>query len=340
MKKYAFAGASNRAIGMFALPIIERYSDCAQIAGVFDVNKGRCEVFSSKVGGTTCYNSFDQMIQTEQPDAVIVTTVDAYHSDYIIRAMELGCDVITEKPMTIDATRCRAILEAEKKYGKKVTVTFNYRYAPFMTKIKEILMSGAIGDIYSVHFEWLLDAVMEFGAHGTSYFRRWNSRMEKSGGLLVHKSTHHFDLVNWWLGDEPKKVSAFGKLNAYGRKNAPFYGEKCETCSHKAECKYYYKLNDSELEIYRANEQYDGYYKDRCIYSDEVNIYDAMSVIVEYTHGPLLSYSLNATTPYEGWHISINGSKGRLEAFNPETGFQSKQIANYIHVFDKFDNRT
>ena len=104
--------------------------------------------------------------------------------------------------------------------GKKVIVTFNYRYISIMEKIKQLLDSGLVGDIYSVDFEWMLTRNMDlWEAHGASYFRRWNSRMKMSGGLLVHKSTHHFDLVNWWLGQKPKTVSAFGQLRMYGGKN-------------------------------------------------------------------------------------------------------------------------
>jgi len=332
-KSYVFAGASSRALNMYAVQMSNHFSDCAELKGIYDINQGRAEVVSQKCGGIKVYDDFENMIKTEKPDCVIVTTVDAYHCKYIVKALELGCDVITEKPMTIDAKSCCEIMNAEKKYGKKVTVTFNYRYAPFMTKIKKIIKSGEIGDIYSVHFEWMLDRVMDFGAHGTSYFRRWNGHMEKSGGLLVHKSTHHFDLVNWWLDQQPEKVSAFGKLNKYG-KNGAFRGERCCTCAHKSECEFYYELNESEIELYKNNEHLDGYHKDGCVYAEDIDIYDTMSVIVQYTGGAVMSYSLNATAAYEGWKISINGSKGRLEAFLPETGVQSLGNSNSIKIFD------
>ncbi len=340
MKKYVIAGASSRGMAMFAIPLYESFSDCAEITAVYDVNIGRSQVLKKYIPHIRIYESFDEMVTTEKPDTVIVTTVDAYHSDYIIRAMELGCDVITEKPMTIDSKKCQAILDAEKKYGKKLTVTFNYRFAPYSTKIKEIIKSGAIGKVYSVHFEWMLDQVMDLGAHGTSYFRRWNSRMAKSGGLLVHKSTHHFDIINWWLDAVPEKVAAFGELNLYGAKNGKFKGERCETCEHRKECRYCYDLSDKDIEIYRDNEKYDGYMRDCCIYSDEIDIYDTMSVNVHYKTGELLSYSLNATTAYEGWRASINGSKGRLEAFLPETGVLSRTDTDIIKVFDLNNNVT
>src|SRR5690625_7808523 len=91
-------------------------------------------------------HEFDDMIATEKPDIVIVTSVDRTHHTYIVRALELGCDVITEKPMTIDAEKTQEIIDAIDRTGNEVRVTFNYRYAPHNTKIREIIRDGVIGD--------------------------------------------------------------------------------------------------------------------------------------------------------------------------------------------------
>lgn len=340
MKTYVFAGASNRALDMYAKPMKRDYSDECQILGVYDINMGRAQKFSEIAGDIEVFTDFDTMIKQTKPDCVIVTTVDAYHSDYSVRSLYLGCDVITEKPMAINAAQCRAILAAEKETGRKVTVTFNYRYVPFVTKLKEVVSEGVIGKIDSVHFEWLLTRNMDFGGHGASYFRRWNARMQKSGGLLVHKSTHHFDMINWVINQRPALVSAFGALNLYGAKNAPFQGQRCSTCLHRSECEFYYELSDFEKEFYAEQEKYDGYIKDNCVYADDIDIYDTAGLTVQYDQGAIMTYALNATTPYEGWHLSINGSEGRLELSDYETGHQAKTLGNHIKVFDLKDNLT
>jgi len=337
-KTYAFAGASSRGIHMFMLPMAGEFAEYCEPKGIFDTNPGRAD-YASRRTGVKAFRDFGQMLYETKPDVVIVTTVDAFHSDYIIRSLEYGCDVITEKPMTTDAAKCRAILEAERRTGRKVTVTFNYRYAPFATKVKELISGGVVGDVFSVHFEWMLDRNMDVSAHGTSYFRRWNSRMEKSGGLLVHKSTHHFDMINWWLEDVPEKVSAFGKLNLYGTNGSVRYaggisGENCRKCGHTASCGFYYRLSDLEREMYESNEAYDGYYKDGCVYAPDIDIYDTMSLNVRYGSGAVLSYSLNATCAYEGWRASVNGSKGRLEAFMPETGCEANPNEDAVRFYD------
>ena len=163
------------------------------------------------------------MIEKEKPDTVIVTTIDRTHHRYICRAMELGCDAITEKPMTVDAEKCQQIIDTIKKTGRNLRVTFNYRYSPYNTKIRELIMNDAIGEVTSVHFEWLLNT-----RHGADYFRRWHRDKRNSGGLLVHKSTHHFDLVNFGLAANrtqylPWATCCSTAVNAENRGVTKFY---------------------------------------------------------------------------------------------------------------------
>lgn len=326
LKRYAFAGASGRAVHMYAKPIFERFGQTAQIAGVFDVNQTRANLLGTAGGGAPVFNNFDVMLRETRPDCVIVTTVDRYHHDYIIAALNAGCDAITEKPMTIDDAKCRAILDAERETGKRITVTFNYRFAPYVTRAKEIIRSGAIGDVLSIDFEWLLDR-----SHGADYFRRWHRRMENCGGLLVHKSTHHFDLINWWLDDEPNSVGGFGELRFYGPTRAE-RGERCSTCAYTRTCEFYKDYaHDPRLKaMYFDAEHEDGYWRDGCVFSDKIDIYDTMSVSVRYNRGILLSYSLNAHCAYEGWRASINGTKGRMELLEIESGPGSESLAQDI----------
>lgn len=336
MKTYAFAGASSRAVGMYARPIFERFATTAKVVGVFDVNQTRARLLSDACGAPPVFDDFDRMLRETRPDCVIVTTVDRYHHEYIIRSLDTGCDVITEKPMTIGDEQCRAILAAEKRSGRTVTVTFNYRFAPYTTRVKELIRSGAIGTPLSVDFEWILDT-----RHGADYFRRWHRRMENSGGLLVHKSTHHFDMINWWLDDEPERVSGFGQLRFYGPTRAE-RGTRCSTCAHTKTCEFYVDLaRDANLKkLYFDAEHEDGYFRDGCVFSDEIDIYDTMSVSARYKSGTLLSYSLVAHSPWEGWRASINGTGGRMELLLIESGHGADTRSHPITVFNRKGDRT
>jgi len=331
MKRYVLAGAGQRGIVMFAKPIATELKEYAQLVGIYDINKKRAQIASQECGGIPVYDDFDVMLKETKPDAAIITTVDCYHHEYIIKTLEAGYDAITEKPMTIDAEKCKQILEAEKRTGKKVIVTFNCRFNPYIARVKELIKQGTIGEILSIHFEWLLDT-----SHGADYFRRWHRYLEKSGGLLVHKATHHFDMINWWLDEEPEKVRAFGSRRFYGPTREE-RGERCLTCKYKNSCEFYWDITGSEFhkKLYLDAEEEDGYYRDRCVFADDINIYDTMSVNVKYSKGAMLSYSLIAHSPYEGWKASINGTKGRIEAEIYESGEKSLEPFNYIRVYNR-----
>ncbi len=262
-----------------------------------------------------------------RPDVVIVTTKDVTHDDYICRAMELGCDVITEKPMTTDDREVPAHPRHPGAHrDDRCRVTFNYRYSPVRTQVKELLMSGVIGEVLSVDFHWLLDT-----RHGADYFRRWHRNKENSGGLMVHKATHHFDLVNWWLSTVPATVyaqrtapvlhaRAGRRLRADRPRRAlsrlcprPSAATSISTCAPSRRLR----------KLYLDNEQYDGYYRDQCVFSDQIDIEDTMNVLVDYANGVKMTYSLNAFSPWEGYIIAFNGTKGRLEHKCEETVYIS-----------------
>ncbi|WP_165006083.1 MULTISPECIES: Gfo/Idh/MocA family oxidoreductase [unclassified Enterococcus] len=321
-KRYVQVGVGGRA-RFFYESIASTYSQTSELAGFCDISQTRMDyanrLISEKYGQakvpTYKHFEFEKMLDEIDPDCVIITAVDRVHHDYIIRSMEKGYDVICEKPLTIDEEKAEAILDVQKRTGCSLRVTFNYRYAPHNTKIKELLHEGVIGEVYSIHFEWLLNT-----QHGADYFRRWHRNKYNSGGLLVHKSTHHFDLVNFWLDSQPKKVFAFGDLNFYGMHNAEkrgeerFYSRNLEDPAKSADpFAIDLEANEELREMYLKAEKDSGYIRDRSVFSDEVSIEDTLGVTVKYESGTILTYSLNAYMPWEGFNVSFNGSKGRIE---------------------------
>ncbi len=329
-RRFAQVGTGGRS-WMYSIAIAETYADACELVGLCDSNPGRMQLrldwAKSRGQDAVGYSEdqFDQMIAERKPDVVVVTTRDCFHDKYIIRAMELGCDVVTEKPMTTDDVKCQAIIDTQHRTGKQCLVTFNYRYSPPRTQVKDLLMSGVIGDVLSVDFHWMLDT-----SHGADYFRRWHRNKANSGGLMVHKATHHFDLVNWWLSSVPTAVYASGHRHFYTPKQALRYGlvnrgERCLDCAEAGRCPFYLDLAENEhlKELYLDTEKYDGYYRDRCVFSDQIDIEDSMNVVVDYASGAKMSYSLNAFLPWEGYYIMFNGSKGRLEHYMRETVYIS-----------------
>lgn len=308
--------------------IVSTYSEQTELVGLCDSVVARCHDVNRYFGvNSACYENFDAMLAETKPDLVVVVVPENLHAEFIVKAFAAGCEVATEKPLCTTAEDAALILEAERRSGKKLFMGFNYRHIPLCSKIREIIQAGVIGTPVSCDLTWYLD----YRGHGASYFRRWHRLMALSGGLLITKATHHFDLANWWIGDRPESVYANCSLNFFGKGKGKFQGTRCRDCDHKNECEFFFDSKDKERRSrelgYKVNTVRD-YEGDTCVFSDDIDIYDTMSVMVRYKGGAILNYSLNASVPFEGWNLAINGTKGRLESKitdnKPSPGWQDR----------------
>ena len=335
-KRYALVGTGHRGTGMWGKDLVTKYSGELKFVGLCDTNHKRVLVGKELIGADCpTFTNLDEMLEKAKPEILMVTTVDSSHHEQIVRALSKGIDVITEQPMVTEAAQAQAIMDAEKRYNRKITVAFNYRYSPKHQKMKEILDSGEIGKITSVDFSWYLDV-----RHGADYFRRWHRLKSKGGSLWVHKATHHFDLVNWWISGDPVEVTAYGALNVYG-KNGPFRGKNCRSCEYKTKCPFYWDITKNErlVKLYPNCEDVDGYYRDGCVFREDCDIYDTMSAIVKYNNGVNMTYSLNAHEPFEGYRIAFNGTKGRMEVRDYERQSWESEHRTDVSVSVNFGER-
>jgi predicted dehydrogenase len=314
-RRIAVVGTGHRGSQTWAADAMRHCDDTVELVGVSDVNPLRLAAsrafFAGLAGpaGIDADTDLDALLARTKPHTLVVCTRDDTHADIILRALEAGLDVVTEKPMATTAADCRRILEAEARTGRRVDVAFNYRFAPTSRKIRELIASGRIGTVTQVDFHWYLDT-----RHGADYFRRWHAYRRHSGGLFVHKSTHHFDLLNWWIDADPERVFAQGALRRYGAAG-PFRGTRCKVCQHAAECEFHFDMSaDPALEaLYEGPSAADGYIRDACVFREDIDIFDTMTAAILYGNGVQVSYSLNCFMPVEGYHLALNGTKGRIE---------------------------
>ncbi|MFP4662605.1 MAG: Gfo/Idh/MocA family protein [Halanaerobiales bacterium] len=311
--RYAIIGTGSRAAMYYdALVNQQEISEKHQLAALMDLNQSRMDYVNEKLGlklPTYSPHQFEDMVENENIEGIVITTKDRHHHEYIIKGLKRGLKVITEKPMTTDEEKCQAIVDTINETANDLIVTFNYRYSPYRSKIKELLQDSVIGKLTMVEFHWYLDTT-----HGADYYRRWHRNKNNSGSLLVHKSTHHFDLVNWWIDSYPEEVFAMGKKNFYRPETFPYH-LRCSTCDMTDQCKFYLDLSDSDelTSLYSNAEHEDGYFRDGCVFSPEIDIWDTRAVTAKYENGVLLSYSLNNYAPYEGYKVAFIGTEGRIE---------------------------
>ncbi|MDB5328646.1 MAG: Gfo/Idh/MocA family oxidoreductase, partial [Phycisphaerales bacterium] len=208
-----------------------------------------------------------------------------------------------------------------------------------------------IGRPTAVDFAWTLDT-----RHGADYFRRWHREKDKSGGLLIHKASHHFDLINWWIDSYPQRVFAMGALQFYGKANAAERGEQYsyDRYTGVAAAKddpFALRLDDrpSLKALYLDAEADSGYVRDRNVFGEPITVEDTMAVTAKYQSGVILNYSLICYSPWEGMRVSITGTKGRVEYFDYHSSHiiagqsdaelsaeQNKKTENTLTLFPMF----
>ena len=309
--RYAFVGLGHR-VRMYVDALLGDWRDTGTIVGLCDTNRTRMDYYAERIGGDVPRfhpDEFGKLL--ELADAVVVTTVDVTHARYVVAALDAGLDVIVEKPLTIDAEGCEAIAAAAERNPGKLVVTFNYRYSPRNSAVKKLISEGEIGESprSTSSGRSTPSTAPTTSAAGTA-------SKANSGGLLVHKSTHHFDLVNWWLATAPELVFAQTDLRFYGQalprgprpvrgQGAPGLGTDPFILDISA---------DEQLKrLYLDAEHEDGYIRDQDVFGPGVTIDDNMSVLVRYANRATLTYSLNAHAPYEGYRVVFNGTEGRIE---------------------------
>lgn len=328
MKRYAVLGTGHRA-WMYVNALIGDHRPDGEIVAWIDPNPVRAAAFESRVaaalGGerpTYPPEDFERALDEQRVDRVIITSIDRTHGDLVARALRAGVDVVVEKPIAAHPDQARMITDAVQETGRDVCLTFNYRYSPRNSALREVIASGQIGRVTSVHFDWALDT-----RHGADYFRRWHREKVNNGGLLVHKSSHHFDLVNWWIDAVPERVFAAG-----GRK---FYGDDAGHAAGYTRSALEVDLNQRGLDpwaldlaedpwleaLYGEEAQaVDGYVRNRSVFDPGMTTEDTLGLVVEYRGGVVLTYSLVAYAPWEGYRVVVNGTEGRAELEVVERG--------------------
>ncbi len=309
-KRYVLIGTGGRGLGMFAQPLLTDFTRTAELVGLFDHNQLRLHAANQLLKTTLpTFTDFKQMLDELDPDGIIVCTQDSTHAAYVVAGLEAGKRVYCEKPLCTTAAQCQQIMAAASSSKGEAFVTHNMRYGAAMLAIKEQIDSGKIGDLLSLEFRDNLDR-----SHGADYFRRWHRFKENSGGLLIHKASHHFDLMNWLVGSKAKDLSARGGTLFYGA-NGTLRGTHCRGCDHRQACDFHIDLESDERArlLYISAEEEDHYLRDGCVFDERIDTEDYATTTYSYENGVQVNYSLCAYASYEGIFLAVEGSEGRLE---------------------------
>ncbi len=337
-------GLGNRGFGCFAKGIMglegkgdPRAKDVAEIVGFVDTNTKRAEITRDDVGLDipVFANIFDATKNVEA-DWAVVTTVDRTHKEVVCQCLESGVNVLVDKPLATSAWECDAIIETAERTGKRVVVGHNMRYQKTSYNAAKLIRSGAIGDVLSVEVGEILD-----NSHGGDYFHRWHSDFECSAGMLSHKGCHLFDVVNWILDDVPVAVSATGSRQFYTPREDLDHAERCSECGIASDCPHFFdadKWDGIHRKMYYNAEDFDGYIRDKCVFSDRHTIDDTEIVNVRYKKGTSMTFTLVTYAPKEYVYFFFTGTKGRIE-FGRDPKTDTRYLRHYKTdgTFDEID---
>ena len=324
MRKLTFVliGAGGRGKTYTNIAFEEGY-DCELVAIAEPDDKKR-NMLSQKynVPQERCFHSYEELLALGKiADFAIIATLDRLHYAPTLMAIDCGYDILLEKPVAPTPGECMKICEAAEAKGVRVLVCHVLRYTPFFRKVKEIIDSGKLGKVWSViHLE-----SVAYYHYANAFVRGPFGNSDRTSDMLLQKSCHDIDLLQWLLGSRCKKVQSFGSLRHFTKENCPEGApEFCiEGCPHATSCPYnapniYLNLDYHEGSWVRGDmsiEETKQYLREsnygRCVYQMDNNVVDHQVVNMEFENGETVAFTMS-TFGEGGRKIHIMGTKGEL----------------------------
>ena len=324
--KVIVVGAGGR--GKDYTDIMARFPKKFQVVGVAEPIESRREYMRTKhnIPDENCFDTWEKILEKPKfADAAIISTMDRMHFAPAMEAIRKGYNLLLEKPAAPTAEECLAIESEAEKYGVRILVCHVLRYSPFYVTLKSLIDKGEIGKVMSIqHAEGVGNV------HQSHSFVRGNwGNSEKSSPMLLQKSCHDMDILQWLVGKDVKRVSSFGSLTYFVKENAPEGSpDYCiEGCPKAAECPYnavklYYddKENDwfrnaatgivspTDDEVAHAlrTTQYG-----KCVFKCDNNVVDHQVVNLEFEDGTVVDFNMSAFNK-GGRYIRVMGTKGEI----------------------------
>lgn len=316
------AGARGNVYGNYAVS----YPKNLDIVGVAEPIKIRNERYTKKhnIDEKNRFDTWERVFERPKfADAIIITTPDNLHYAPCMKALEMGYDILLEKPISPSEKECRDILKLAKKTNRIVAVCHVLRYAPYFIKLRETIQSGVLGKVVSIqHFEPIEHIHMSH-----SYVRgNWHNSKQTTP-IILAKSCHDLDILRWMLGKPTKSIQAFGDLSWFKKENAPEGSTaRCtDGCKVENSCPY------SALQIYHRKRSWTYVFdlpenKDehaefllnqlkttnygRCVYRMENDQPDHYTTNILFEDNITASFSMEAFTSYSGRRTRVMGTLG------------------------------
>jgi predicted dehydrogenase len=327
--RVGIVGTGGRGTACFGYEFTTALAGDVEVVALADVNRTRAEVAAEFLGiRPAIHDNAHDLLARKDIDAVVITTPDSFHEALCVEAFKRGKHVLVDKPLAITAKGCLNVIEASRRSGKLLYMGFNMRHNPVCRKMRTLIDEGLFGEVFSVQ-------AIEHYDGGRTYMARWNRLKKYTGSLFIHKGSHDFDIINWFMGQaRPVKVSCFANVSTLKPSNLPFKtrkgvkpGPTCTDCPYSGDCPdTTYKpagangTAPSEREkiwarmFSKETQKADGYARDVCIYLSDKDTHDQGIAIVEYDNGATASHSEYFATPLSNRRYLVEGQGGHADA--------------------------
>ena len=312
--------------------LINKFTDKYNIVALCDLREDRLEYYG-ELFGVDKENRFTSDIvffEKKRADLLVIATPDTAHINHAVKAFEVGYDVLVEKPLTDNENECKRLLAAQEKHGCRALVCHVLRYAPAYTKLYEIISSGKIGKLLDIN--WIEPVGYWHQAH--SYVRgNWRNTAD-SAPMILAKSCHDLDLIQWYAKSKCKSISSVGSLDFFKEENAPEGAtERCQDCPHKDTCPYsayriyierwhqfgcpthewpYNVVTAEPVSEEKMREAIESGPYGRCVFHCDNNVVDHQTVQMLFENGITATFHMNAFNLHGGRRVAMFGTYGEL----------------------------
>lgn len=318
-KTYAILGFGNRG-GVYAEKLKNQNQSVVAICDVQEFKRKRVQ---EEFVGAEFFTDENEFFKKKRADVLVIATMDKLHYLQTLKAIDLGYDIVLEKPIATTYEECVEVARRADEKGVTILICHVLRYTAFYSQIKDLLDNGVIGNVVSAEFA----ENVNLGHYMMSFVRgNWNNA-EKSTPIIVQKCSHDFDLIYWFLGSKCSYVSSFGNLSYFNREHEPgIAADYCYECENPDCIFNVYKLYkrhpewlySSDNDIEKTPEGIERYLhkkinRNKCVFRSDNDVMDHQIVNMSFENGATAQLSMTAFNQDGGRTIKLHGTLGTIE---------------------------
>lgn len=294
-----------------------------ELVALADMDPSMLQIAAQTCPGVALYPSNAAMVAEADLEAVVIGTGDRFHAGNAREALRGGKHVLIEKPLAQSFEDLAEIAALKRETGLTVGTYLELRFATLWKRVKAILDGGEIGAVLS-------GILTEYcGRDKSQFFARDKTRSRQSVvSLVLQKGVHGLDLLNWFVGSSPVRVSAVGARRFFGGDKPA--DKHCRDCDERTSCPH---AHEHSVRLNPPGVQWQ-HNQDFCVWSAAADVEDVNLVNIEYASGAVGSYHEIHYAPYYGIHLTLFGSAAQLDVeANHDTG------QAWIEITRRYGNR-